>query len=155
MSATSAGETAEIISAGIDAIANAAAANVSDKNKITAKLNFIDGAIKKLMVKMGNVILSPKVITIFAVNHYIVYGTNLEDPIEWMRKNKVLMNAIINAIREAIIKILLEEAIKSIKDIVKYAAQEVLIETAKATAAQLASLVGVPQHVLRMMQGLG
>lgn len=155
MSATSTGDKAEIIAAGIDAIAGNAAEQVDDKNKVTAKLNFIDGAIRKLMIKMGNVILSPKVMTIFAVNHYIVYGTDLNNPIDWMRLNKILMNAIITAIREAIIKILLEEAIKNIKDIVKCAAQQVVTEYAKAQAAQLASLVGVPQDVLRMIQGLG
>lgn len=155
MSATTAGETYDIITKGINDIAENAADDVSEQNKITAKLNFIDGAIKKLMVKMGNVLLSPKVITIFAVNHYIIYGTNLEDPIEWMKKNKVLINAIISAIRDTIIKILLEEAIKSIKDIVKCAAQQVLVEYAKNQAAQLASLVGIPQDVLRMITGLG
>jgi len=155
MSATTVGETAEIISSGINQIADNAAEQVGEKDKITAKLNFIDGAIRKLMIKMGNVILSPKIISIFAVNHAIVYGTDLDNPIDWMRLNKILMNAIITAIRETIIKILLEEAIKNIKNIVKCAAQQVVIEYAKSQAAQLASLVGVPQDVLRMIQGLG
>jgi hypothetical protein len=154
-SATTAGETFDVITKGVNDIASHAAENVDDKNKITAKLSFIDAALKKLMVKMGNVLLSPKVISIFAVNHYIVYGTNLEDPIEWMKKNKVLINAIISAIRDTIIKILLEEAIKNIKDIVKCAAQQVVVEYAKNQAAQLASLVGIPQHILRMITGLG
>jgi len=155
MSATTVGSTADIITKGIDNIANEASEEVDDKNKITAKLNFIDGAIRKLMIKMGNVILSPKVISIFAVNHAIVYGTDLDNPVNWMKLNKTLMNSIVTAIRETFIKILLEEAIKNIKNIVKCASQQVVTEYAKTQSAQLASLVGIPQDVLRMIQGLG
>lgn len=155
MSATSVTDKSEIISNGINEIANNASNVVNDKNKITAKLNFIDGAIRKLMIKMGGIILSPKIITIFAVNHNIVYGTDLTNPINWMKLNKILMNSIITAIRETIIKILLEEAIKNIKSIVQCAAQQVVIDYTKTQSAQLASLFGVPQDVLRMIQGLG
>ncbi len=143
------------IADGIATIGDEASSTVSDVNKITAKLEFIDGAIRKLMIKMANVILSPKIIAIFAINHYILYGANIENPIEWMKKNKIFMSSIVKAIRETIIKILLEETIKSIKNIVKCAANQVLNEYAKAQTAQLASLLGIPQHVLRMIQGLG
>lgn len=153
--ATTATETSQAVSEALDEIAQATAEEVSDKNKITAELNFINDAIKKLMIKMGNIILSPKVIAIFAVNHYIIYGTNLEDPIEWMKKNRILFQAIMNAIRDAIIKILLEVAIKEIKELVACVAVKVATDYAKAQAAQLASLVGVPQDVLRLIQGLG
>lgn len=155
ITATTTTSVAEAIASGMSAIADEASSTVGDVNKITAKLEFIDGAIKKLMIKMANVILSPKIITIFAINHHIIYGTNIENPIEWMKKNKILMASIVRAIRETIIKILLEEAIKNIKNIVKCAAQQVAIEYAKSKVAQLASLAGIPQHVLRMIQGLG
>jgi hypothetical protein len=144
----------QAIDSAIKSIADNMSETVDEKNKLTAKLSFIDFAIKKLMIKMGNVILSPKVITIFAVNHYIVYGVNLEDPIDWIRKNSNLMKAILEAIRETIINILLNELLKELKEIIKCHAQKIAIEYAKAQAAQLASLVGIPQDVLRMIQGL-
>ena len=154
-SATSVSDISQIISSGMDDIATISTNNVEEKDRITAKLNFVDGAIRKLMIKMGNIILSPKIITIFAINHHIIYGSDITNPIEWMKKNKILMNSIMTAIRETIIKILLEEVIKNIKGIVKCAAQQVIVEYAKSQAAQLASLVGIPQDVLRMIQGLG
>lgn len=153
--ATTTADKAEAVEAAIDDISDNMSETVVYKDRPTAKLSFIDGAIKKLMIKMGSVILSPKIITIFAINHYIIYGTNLENPIEWMQKNKTLMRGVMDSIRDTIIRILLDEVLKSIKELVKCNAQKVATDYAKAQAAQLASLVGIPQEVLRLIQGLG
>jgi len=145
----------EVITNAINDIASDAAQNVDDKNKITAKLSFIDDAIKKLMVKIGTVIVSPKVMIIFAINHNIIHGTNIDNPLEWIKNNKTLMMDVLLSIRDVIIKTLLEEAIKSIKTLVTKSAQEVITEKAKLNSAQLASLLGIPSETLRMIQGLG
>lgn len=154
LTATTQTNKANAIKGALNSIADDMSSGINNTNKVTAKLSFVDSAIKKLMVKMGNIILSPKVMTIFALNHYIIYGTTLEDPFDWFKKNNTLMKSILEAIRSAITTILLNRVLKELKSVVKCHAEKVAVEYAKSQAAQLASLVGVPQDVLRIIQGL-
>jgi hypothetical protein len=153
--ATTQADKSQAVSQALENIAAESSGEVSSKNKVTAELDFVNSAIKKLMVKLGNIILGPKVMTIFAVNHYIIHGVPLDDPLDWMKRNKGLLQSILNSIRDAIVKILLEVVLKEIKEIVKCVAIKLATEYAKNQSAQLASLVGVPPDVLRIILGLG
>jgi hypothetical protein len=153
--ATTMADKSQAVNEALQEISEEVATEVSVKNKITAELNFVSDAIKKLMVRMGNIILSPKVIVIFAINHFIIHGVPLTDPIEWMKKNRVLFQAVLNAIRDAVIKKLMEIAIKEIKQLAKCVAIVIATEYAKNQTAQLSSLVGISPDVIRIILGLG
>lgn len=152
--ATTTVQKAAAISAGLDDLAAKSAEGVDAKDIYTVKLNFIDNIIKKLMSAIANIVLSPKLIMIYALNHSIVYGTSFGDALDFMKKNKMLIKSILNGIRDAIIGVLLKEVLKAITDLVSKNVIDTQIEKAKAQQAQLASLVGVPQEVLRIIAGL-
>lgn len=152
--ATTTVQKATAISAGLDDLANKSVEGVSGSDVYAMKLNFIDNIIKKLMTAIANVVLSPKLIMIYALNHSIVYGSSFDDAIDFMRKNKTLIRSILNGIRDSIIAILLKEVLKAVTELVSKNLIETQIEKAKAQQAQLASLVGVPQETLRIISGL-
>lgn len=145
---------AATISAGLDDLANKSTEGLSGSDVYAVKLNFIDNIIKKLMTAIANVVLSPKLIMIYALNHSVVYGSSFEDAIDFMKKNKTLIRSILNGVRDSIIAILLKEVLKAVTELVSKNIVETQIEKAKIQQAQLASLVGVPQEVLRIISGL-
>lgn len=152
--ATTTVQRATTLNAGLDDLANISSQGLSGSDVYAAKLNFIDNIIKKLMTAIANVILSPKLVMIFALNHAIIYGISFEDSIDFMRKNKTLIRSILNGVRDAIIAIILKEVLKSVTELVAKNVIETQIEKAKMQQAQLASLVGVPQETLRIISGL-
>lgn len=153
-SSTTTTQKAIALNNGLDILANESAFNVNEKNTYTAKLNFIENIVKKLMSTIANVILSPKLILIFALNHNIVYGTSFDDSLDFMRKNKTLIRTILNGIRDAIISVLLKEALKAITELVAKNVLDTQVEKSKYQSAQLASLAGVNPELLRVISGL-
>lgn len=161
ITATTTGNKVEIKST-VDASINDIALNTSEatdeeKDKYNLQLNLIDNMIKELTNAIVSIILSPKIMSIFLVNHRIVYGPNatFNGPEDFMRQNKGLIKEITRAVRNAIIRVLLREALKEIKELAACHAVKLATEAAKAQVAQIASLVGVPQNLLRAIQGLG
>jgi len=127
---------------GINSLANAAAVNVDDEDKMTVKLSFIEDILKKLMTAIVNVILSPKLILIFTVNHYILYqGETFENVQDFMEKNKWLLTRILDEVRDLIIAKLMERALKEIKTLAIENAIKVSVEGLKNNKAQLVSMV--------------
>jgi len=123
-------------------LANAAAVNVGDEDKVTVKLSFIEDILKKLMTAIVNVILSPKLILIFTVNHYILYqGETFENVQDFMEKNKWLLTRILDEVRDLIIAKLMERALKEIKTLAIENAIKVRVEGLKYKKDQLISLV--------------
>lgn len=154
--ATSTLEKREAVSNNLNKMANQSAANSKNtEDDITIKVGFIQNIINNLVKSIVGVILSPKVITIFIVNFKIIYGSNAtwDDPVDFMKKNKVLFKTIIKKVSEIIIKKLLVIALKAIATYVAAAIAKKQIEKQKAKSSQVASLVGVPQEVLRKMKG--
>jgi hypothetical protein len=100
-----------------------------------------------------SILLSPKVILSFVVNYKIVYGPDatFTDAIDFIKKNKNLMNSIMRSISEEIISILLAIALKEISLLV--AAEFVKRQKEKATnkLAQLQSLIGVPANQIKKL----
>lgn len=145
----------EAVSEALKEMATESTLGVSDVNVVTAVLDFINGIIKKLMTMLGSIILGPKVMMIFAINHYIIHGVPLEDPLDWMKQNTDILRGVLISIRDIIIEKLMELVIKEIKNIVKCVAIKQATEYAKNQSAQLISLVGVPPDVIRRIIGLG
>jgi hypothetical protein len=159
-SATTTGNLVEVKTTIDNSIQDMAAATSEvepdPKNKYTIQLNLIDMMIKKLTMAIITIILSPKVLTIFLVNHRFVYGPSatFDGPIDFLKQNKTLVRAMVKAVRNSIIKVMLREVLKEIRNLAAKNAIKVATEKAKAQVAQIASLVGVPQALLRAIQGL-
>jgi hypothetical protein len=126
------------------------------KNDITLKLNFIQQIINRFVKALVNVLLSPKVLTIFLVNFKIIYGPNesFSGPIDFLKKNRNLVRNIVKRVGGIIIGILLKKALKRIAQLVAKSKLQKQIDKNKSNLTQLLSLVGVPQEVLRQIKGL-
>jgi len=122
----------------------------------TIKLNFILDLVKNFVKSIINIIISPKLMTLFGLNFKILYGiiSEYDGPVDFMKKNKELIKKISKTVLDQIIKMLLTLALKyiSIKLAKKYA--DDVIEQAKNYVAQLLSLIGVPPEIIRQIQGL-
>jgi hypothetical protein len=128
----------------------------SPSDKQTLKSNFIQELINNLIKVIVNSILSPKVIAIFVINFKIIYGPTEDfgDAIDFMKKNKNLIHNIIKRISGLILQQLLKIAMKKISELVAQKQIKKLEDMAKAKVAQLLTLVGVPQEVIRKLKGL-
>lgn len=147
-------EISTIVRQGLDDIANESADNVNNQDRLAVKLSFIEEMLKQLMTAIVNVILSPKLTIILAVNHSIIYGEAFRNTEDFMKKNNVLLTSVLNTIRDAVVVLLMEVVLKEIKKLVVDNAQQILIEKTKYKKAQIASLVGVPTDILRQITGL-
>lgn len=152
--ATSVLDKTNVLSQSLNSMANASALNVPKQIDVpTVKLGFIQQIISNLIKGIISILLSPKVILSFVVNYKIVYGPDatFTDAIDFIKKNKNLMNSIMRSISEEIISILLAIALKEISLLV--AAEFVKRQKEKATnkLAQLQSLIGVPANQIKKL----
>jgi hypothetical protein len=103
-----------------------------------------------------NLIISPKFLALFIVNHQIIYGqgTSYADAIDFIKKNKKLIKSIVKIIRNILLNLLLTLALKylSIKLSQKFAGDE--IEKGKNYVSIVLSYLGVPPEVLALIRGL-
>lgn len=120
------------------------------------KLNFIQEMIDNIIKAIVGAILSPKILLIFLVNYKIVYGikTEFDNPIDFLKKNKNLIDSIIKKVSSLIIKALMNLVMKRITELVAQSAAKKLKEKVDLNKTQLLSLVGVPQDTLRQIRGL-
>lgn len=126
----------------------------SDKQSL--KTNFIQEIINQLVKIIVNSVLSPKVIAIFLINFKIIYGPNEEftDAVDFLKKNKNLIQNIIKRVTGIIIKALMKIVMKKISELQIEKQKKKLIDKGKAKVAQLLSLIGIPQDTIRKIKGL-
>lgn len=100
--------------------------------------------------------MSPKLISVYAINYQILYGQNetYDGPIDFIKKNKNLIKSLSKTILELVIKLLLTLIIKflSKKLSQKFAQDE--IERGKNYIAQILSLIGTPPEIIRQIQNI-
>jgi hypothetical protein len=133
-----------------------AAFTQSPSDQQSIKTNFIQEIINKLVKTIVNSILSPKVIAIFVINFKIVYGPNEDftDAVDFMKKNKNLVQNIIKRVTGIIIRELMKIAMKKISELAIEKQKKILIDKGKAKVSQLLSLIGIPQDTIRKIRGL-
>ena len=137
-------------------MANASALNVPNPiDVVSSKLNFIQQIIVTLIKSIVNIVLSPKVILTFVLNYKIVYGpqATFTNGVDFIKKNKNLMNRIMKVIAEELIKILLAIALKEIAVLVSKAMAKKQKEKVTLKLAQLQSLIGVPTNIIQQLLG--
>ena len=132
-------------------MAGASVSNVINPSDVSpAQLNFIQQIISNLVKAIVNMILSPKVALVFILNYKIVYGptATFTDAIDFIKKNKNLMNNIMKTIAEELIKILLGVALKEIAVLVEQAIAKKEKEKATLNLTQLETLIGIPTSII-------
>jgi len=150
--ATSLIQTKNVISSNLNNMANLSVINVPNPVDIaSSKLNFIQQIITSIIKSIVGIILSPKVILVFLINYKIVYGqtATFSDPIDFIRRNKNLINEIMKVISVELIKILLTIALKEISILVAQAIAKKQIEKNTNKLAQLQSLIGISPNLIR------
>lgn len=140
----------------INNLSNESAENVSEKDKYTVELNFIDDIIQNLNTEIVNVFLSPKVVSILAINYKVIVGiaSSYDGPIDFIKQNKQLIKELILSARDKIVEILLSEALKAISSLVSQKVSKIQTEVLNNQKSQLLSLVGVPQSIIRTINDL-
>ena len=139
------------ISNHLNIMAGASVSNVINPSDVSpAQLNFIQQIISNLVKAIVNMILSPKVALVFILNYKIVYGptATFTDAIDFIKKNKNLMNNIMKTIAEELIKILLGVALKEIAVLVEQAIATKEKEKATLNLTQLETLIGIPTSII-------
>lgn len=147
-------EKTNTLSQNLNVMANASAENVPNLTDVqTVKLDFIQKIINNLIKGIISILLSPKILLSFIINYKIVYGPDatFTDAIDFIKKNKNLMNSIMKAISEEIISILMAIALK---EITKLTAAELIKRQKEKNAnriAQLQTLVGIPLNQIKSL----
>ena len=150
--ATTSLQKKDALTSNLNKMASFSALNVPNKIDVpTVKLNFIQQIISSMIKSIVNIFLSPKVIFSFVINYKIVYGptATFTDAIDFIKKNKNLMNSIMKVIAQELIKILLSIALKEISSLVAEAIAKRQKEKSVNRLAQLQSLIGIPTDIIK------
>lgn len=120
-------------------------------DNITVKFDFVKEIIKNINKAIVNKILLPNVIFLFVVNYKIVYGLDSDygDSVDFLKKNKNLVNRIIKKVATEIISILTRFALKYIQALVAKKIAKKIKEKYTLNSAQILSLTGVPKNVVQ------
>ena len=122
----------------------------------TVKSNFFTEVIQKLVRIFMTVLISPKFITLFSINHQIIYGQGsaYDGAKDFIEKNRQLVKNLSVVILEIILTMLLKAALKylSIKLRQKFADDE--IERGKIYLLRLISSLGIPPDIMKSIQNL-
>ena len=147
-------DISKVIRQGLDDMANDSADNVGNQDKANVKSSFIESMLKQLMSAIVNVIISPKLTIILAMNHTIIYGEPFKNVEDFMKKNEVLLAMVLQTIRDEVTDVLTNLVLKEVKKLVSSHIVKTQIEKIKYKKAQVASLVGVPNDILRKISGI-
>lgn len=146
----------KVIDRTINTFGDSLGSGLGNSDAFSAKLNFIENLLRKVVQVLVGSILSPKVITIFVINYMIVNGgaqfAGVED---FMQKNKTLFDKLIKQVRDKIINMLMARLIKAITELALENLAGNLAEKGRAKKSQLLSLLGVPQDIIRKVNKLG
>lgn len=150
-------EEYEAVSQTLDNLANEQASNTQSSVDVqTVKGNFFIEMIKKFVRVVMSIIISPKLITLFAINHQIIYGqgTSYEGPIDFIKKNKKIVKNISKMIANAFISLLLKLALKYLSFKLRQKLTEDEIEKAKNYVLIVSSYIGLPPDVTNHITNL-
>lgn len=156
LSATTKQEESITINKTMEKIANQVARfPFNKKDGKTAKNNFFKDLLENFNKIILNILLSPKFVTIFAINHAILYGeVNYDGPTDFIKKNKGLIKQISNEIRDKLLSGLLKLSMKDLSQKLSRKLIDDQIEKAKNHQSILLSYVGVPPSVIAKIRAL-
>jgi hypothetical protein len=152
-------ETAKIasVSRTLDNLStNAMGVSVDPIDISNLKVNFILDMIKNYATSLVSFVLSPKLLTVFAINHQLIYGQGsvYKDGIDFMEKNKTVLKEIAKSILKMVIKLLLNLILRKLTKKIGEKIKDDGIEKNKAYVKQLSILNGVSSAVQLMVSSL-
>ena len=126
----------------------------NDTDKETVRTNFFIEIIKKLQRIIMSAIMTPEFISLFAINHQIIYGqgTSYSGPIDFIKKNRKLVKNIGKIILNILLNLLLNLVLLYITVRLKEKFADDQIEKAKNYVSQLLSLTGVPPEIIAQIR---
>lgn len=125
------------------------------KDGKTAKNNFFKDLLENFNKIILNILLSPKFVTIFAINHAILYGeVNYDGPTDFLKKNKGLIKQISNEIRDKLLGGLLKLSMKDLSQKISKKLIDDQIEKVKNHKSILLSYTGTPPNVIARIRAL-
>jgi hypothetical protein len=126
----------------------------NETDKETIKTNFFVEIVKKLQRVVMSAVMTPEFITLFAINHQIIYGqgTNYDGPIDFIKKNRKLVKKIGNIILNTLLNLLLSLVLLYITIKLKQKFIDDQAEKTKNYISILLSLVGVPSSVIAQIR---
>jgi len=128
--------------------------NVPNVDKYSVNIDFIHNMTKKLINVISKVIISPKLITILAINHRVVHQEDFNGSIDFIKQNKYLMKSIFNNVRDIIINLLLSKVMKEIETLVINGIIKTNKEKIKNKSAVISGLVGLPYELIREINNI-
>jgi hypothetical protein len=122
----------------------------------TVKFDFVKEILKNINKSIVNKVMLPNVILLFMVNYKIVYGADSEygDSVDFLKKNKNLINRIVKNIGTEIVTILVNIALKYIQTLVAAKIAKKLKEKYTLNSAQILSLTGVAKSQLQNLTNI-
>tara|TARA_Y100001937_G_scaffold126463_1_gene195799 strand:- start:1706 stop:3160 length:1455 start_codon:yes stop_codon:yes gene_type:complete len=148
----------EEVSAIVDALNNAADVQASfasnDVNRETIRTNFFIEIVKKLQRVVMSAIMTPEFITLFAINHQIIYGqgSSYDGPIDFVKKNRKLVKSIGKIVLNMLLNLLLNLVLLYITNLLKQKFADDKIEKAKNYVSILLSYSGVPPNIIAQIR---
>jgi len=148
----------EEVSAIVDALNNAADVQASfasnDVNRETIRTNFFIEIVKKLQRVVMSAIMTPEFITLFAINHQIIYGqgSSYDNPIDFVKKNRKLVKNIGKIVLNVLLNLLLNIVLLYISAKLKQKFADDKIEKAKNYVSILLSYSGVPPNIIAQIR---
>jgi hypothetical protein len=119
-SSTSKADEAKNVSNSLDNIAKTQS-NFSQNSidKPTIELNFFIELIQNLTKIIATTLITPKFVSVFAINHQIIYGKDnpYNGGVDFIRKNKTLIKSIVKIIKNLIVAELLKLVIKNLTEL--------------------------------------
>ena len=148
-------DESKAILAALENIADTQASFSNDpQDTLTIKTDFFTEIIKKLTRIIMSLVISPKFITLFAINHQIIYGQDggYNGAVDFIKKNRKLIKNISKIIRDIILELLLSLVLKILMEKLAQKFIDDGIEKAKNYVSIILSYLSVPPEILALIR---
>ena len=127
---------------------------IFSQDKETVKRNFFIEIIRKFNRIIMSAIMTPEFISLFAINHQIIYGqgTTYDGIIDFIKKNKQLVKNIGKIVLQMLLNLLLNLTLLYITFKLKQKFADDQIEKAKNYVSILLGLTGVPPGIIAQIR---
>jgi len=124
------------------------------RDVLTIKTDFFTEIIRKLTRIIMSLVISPKFITLFAINHRIIYGQmdGYNGAIDFIKKNRKLVKSVAEIIRNIILELLLSLVLKILMEKLAQKYIDDGIEKANNYVSIILSYLSVPPEILALIR---
>ena len=155
-SVTTKEEEFSVVNTILDNLSNIQSSSVNDTKDIqTVNNDFFQSLVEKFNLTIMTNIISPKFLTILAINHKLIYGddSDFNGGLEFIKLNKRIVKNISNKIINIFLNILLTLAIKELTIKISEKTLYDEIESNKNYISILLSYTGVPPSIISQITG--